>query len=161
MFFVLSGFLITSLLLGEWARRLTIRLGQFWTRRARRLLPALLLLLVGVAAYAHFFASPGEFASLRLDSLSTLFYVANWHFIVGGVELLRPVGPALTAVPHVVAGDRGAVLHRVATGGTRPPPPRSATAAVPPAVAGAGRRRGRRVGLGGRHALVLPRTTQR
>ncbi len=84
MFFVLSGFLITTLLLGEWTRRLTIRLGQFWTRRARRLLPALLLLLVGVAAYAHFFASPGEFASLRLDSLSTLFYVANWHFIVGG-----------------------------------------------------------------------------
>ncbi len=84
MFFVLSGFLITSLLLGEWTRRLTIRLGQFWTRRARRLLPALLLLLVGVATYAHFFASPGEFASLRLDSLSTLFYVANWHFIVGG-----------------------------------------------------------------------------
>ncbi len=84
MFFVLSGFLITSLLLGEWARRLTIRLGQFWVRRARRLLPALLLLLVGVAAYAHFAAAPGEFASLRLDSLATLFYVANWHFIVGG-----------------------------------------------------------------------------
>jgi peptidoglycan/LPS O-acetylase OafA/YrhL len=84
MFFVLSGFLITSLLLGEWTRRLTIRLGQFWVRRARRLLPALLLLLVAVAAYAHFVATPGEFASLRLDSLATLFYVANWHFIVGG-----------------------------------------------------------------------------
>jgi peptidoglycan/LPS O-acetylase OafA/YrhL len=84
MFFVLSGFLITSLLLGEWARRLTIRLGQFWVRRGRRLLPALLLLLIAVAAYAHFVATPGEFASLRLDSLATLFYVANWHFIVGG-----------------------------------------------------------------------------
>ena len=84
MFFVLSGFLITSLLLGEWARRLSIRLGQFWARRARRLLPALLLMLVGVAAYARFFATPGEFADLRLDSLSTLFYVANWHFIVSG-----------------------------------------------------------------------------
>lgn len=84
MFFVLSGFLITSLLLGEWARRLTVRLGQFWARRARRLLPALVLMLVGVAAYARFLAAPGEFAGLRLDSLSTLFYVANWHFIVGG-----------------------------------------------------------------------------
>ena len=52
VFFVLSGFLITSLLLGEWARRMTIRLGHFWVRRARRLLPALLLLLVGVAVYA-------------------------------------------------------------------------------------------------------------
>jgi peptidoglycan/LPS O-acetylase OafA/YrhL len=86
MFFVLSGFLITSLLLGEWARRLSIRLGQFWARRARRLLPALLLLLVGVAAYARFFATPGEFAGLRLDSLATLFYVANWHFIVAGTS---------------------------------------------------------------------------
>ncbi|MGA2837253.1 MAG: acyltransferase family protein [Acidimicrobiales bacterium] len=84
MFFVLSGFLITSLLLGEWAQRLTVRLGQFWTRRARRLLPALLLMLVGVAAYARFFATPGEFAGLRLDALSTLFYVANWHFIESG-----------------------------------------------------------------------------
>ena len=84
MFFVLSGFLITSLLLSEWTRRLTIRLGQFWVRRARRLLPALLLLLVAVAAYAHFVAAPGEFASLRLDTLATLFYVANWHFIIGG-----------------------------------------------------------------------------
>ncbi len=84
MFFVLSGFLITSLLIGEWTKRLTIRLGQFWTRRARRLLPALLLVLVGVALYAKVFATPGEFADLRLDSLSTLFYVANWHFIFGG-----------------------------------------------------------------------------
>ncbi len=84
VFFVLSGFLITSLLLGEWAKRLTIRLGQFWTRRARRLLPALLVMLVGVAVFARLFASPGEYPNLRLDSLSTLFYVANWHFIFGG-----------------------------------------------------------------------------
>ncbi len=84
VFFVLSGFLITSLLLGEWAKRLTIRLGQFWARRARRLLPALLVMLVGVAIYAKVFATPGEFANLRLDSLSTLFYVSNWHFIVSG-----------------------------------------------------------------------------
>ena len=84
VFFVLSGFLITSLLLGEWTERMTIKLGQFWARRARRLLPALLVMLVGVALYAKVFAQPGEFANLRLDSLSTLFYVANWHFIIGG-----------------------------------------------------------------------------
>ena len=84
VFFVLSGFLITSLLLGEWTRSLTIKLGQFWARRARRLLPALLVMLVGVAIFVKVFSGPGEFAGLRLDSLSTLFYVANWHFIVGG-----------------------------------------------------------------------------
>ncbi len=84
IFFVLSGFLITSLLLGEWAKRMSIRLGQFWARRARRLLPALLVMLIGVAIYAKVFAAPGEYADLRLDSLSTLFYVANWHFIFSG-----------------------------------------------------------------------------
>ena len=98
VFFVLSGFLITSLLLGEWAKRLTVRLGQFWTRRARRLLPALLVMLVGVAIYAKVLATPGEFADLRLDSLSTLFYVANWHFIFGGGNYFD-----LTAQPSPLA----------------------------------------------------------
>ena len=84
VFFVLSGFLITSLLLGEWTRSLTVKLGQFWARRARRLLPALLVMLVGVAIFVKVFSGPGQFAGLRLDSLSTLFYVANRHFIVAG-----------------------------------------------------------------------------
>ncbi len=84
VFFVLSGFLITSLLLSEWRTRMGIRLGQFWARRARRLLPALLLMLLGVAVLTTIFASPDEYPGLRLDSLSTLFYVANWHFIFAG-----------------------------------------------------------------------------
>ena len=50
IFFVLSGYLITTLLLVEWRRTGSIGLGGFWARRARRLLPALLLVLVGVAA---------------------------------------------------------------------------------------------------------------
>ncbi len=94
VFFVLSGFLITSLLIGEWGKRLTIHLGQFWARRARRLLPALLVMLLGVAIYAKFFATPNEFANLRLDALSTLFYVANWHFIFAGTNYFN-----LTAQP--------------------------------------------------------------
>ncbi len=92
VFFVLSGFLITSLLVGEWRKALTIHLGQFWTRRARRLLPALLVLLVGVAIYAKVLASPGQFANLRLDSLSTLFYVSNWHFIFGSTNYFNMTG---------------------------------------------------------------------
>lgn len=94
VFFVLSGFLITTLLIGEWGERMTIKLGQFWARRARRLLPALLVLLVGVALYTKVFASPGEFANLRLDALSTLFYVSNWHFISAGSDYFN-----LTAQP--------------------------------------------------------------
>ncbi len=84
VFFVLSGFLITSLLISEWQRRRTIALGQFWARRARRLLPALLLVLVFVVLYAAFVAPAGTYPGLRLDALSTLFYVANWHFILSG-----------------------------------------------------------------------------
>ena len=48
-FFVLSGFLITSLLLAEWRSVASINLPGFWARRAQRLLPALFLMLLGVA----------------------------------------------------------------------------------------------------------------
>ncbi len=81
VFFVLSGFLITALLCTESTRTGTIRLGRFWGRRARRLLPALFVLLIGVALYAHFYAGSVNLSSLRGDALSTLAYVANWRFI--------------------------------------------------------------------------------
>jgi peptidoglycan/LPS O-acetylase OafA/YrhL len=90
LFFVLSGFLITSLLLEEWNTSGVIRLGAFWGRRARRLLPALFLVLIAVALYAVVngrFSSPGsggaaiDLSGLRGDALATLFYVANWHAI--------------------------------------------------------------------------------
>jgi peptidoglycan/LPS O-acetylase OafA/YrhL len=84
VFFCLSGFLITSLLLGEARHTGTIRLGAFWARRARRLLPALFLVLCFVGLYAWLAAPPGAYPGLRLDSLATLLYVANWHFILEG-----------------------------------------------------------------------------
>ncbi|MCM3885932.1 acyltransferase [Frankia sp. R82] len=79
-FFVLSGFLITGLLVTEYRNTRRIDLRSFWIRRSRRLMPALLLLLVGVAAYARWIAAPGDVATVRLDALSTLLYVANWRF---------------------------------------------------------------------------------
>ena len=84
VFFVLSGFLITSLLLGEARNTQTVRLGAFWARRARRLLPALFLVLIFVGLYAWLAAPSGAYPGLRLDSLATLLYVANWHFILQG-----------------------------------------------------------------------------
>ncbi len=70
VFFVLSGFLITALLVKEWQREATIHLPAFYLRRLLRLLPALLLLLLVI--------SPFEPAPHRL---AALFYVANWATI--------------------------------------------------------------------------------
>ena len=84
MFFALSGFLITSLLVAEWQRTGRISLKAFWVRRARRLAPALVLALLGVAAYIHFVADAADRASLRADALSTLGYSANWRFVFAG-----------------------------------------------------------------------------
>lgn len=84
LFFVLSGFLITGLLLREHARRGTNDLGEFWRRRGRRLLPALFGLLVGVALYARFVAAPFEWPGIRGDTVWTLLYAANWHAIWSG-----------------------------------------------------------------------------
>ena len=80
VFFVLSGFLITRLLLAEHRRAGKISLGQFWLRRARRLVPALLITLIGISAFATWVASADSLSSLRADALSTLGYVANWRF---------------------------------------------------------------------------------
>jgi peptidoglycan/LPS O-acetylase OafA/YrhL len=82
LFFVLSGFLITSLLLAEHHRGGTIRLGRFWERRARRLLPALFVMLLGVAVLLATLATDTERVRVRGDALATLGYVANWHRMV-------------------------------------------------------------------------------
>ena len=82
VFFVLSGFLITSLLAQQWRRHGRIDLAAFWLRRARRLLPAMLVVLLAVAGYS--FATGQQSAQLRGDSLATLGYVSNWWFMVSG-----------------------------------------------------------------------------
>jgi peptidoglycan/LPS O-acetylase OafA/YrhL len=84
VFFVLSGFLVTSLLLAEYRRSGTIALRSFWARRARRLLPALFISLAGIAAYARWAADGLAPHKLRGDALATLFYGANWHYVLTG-----------------------------------------------------------------------------
>jgi peptidoglycan/LPS O-acetylase OafA/YrhL len=80
-FFVLSGYLITSLLLAEWRDTGTIALVSFWGRRVRRLLPAVIVLLLGIAAYSALVAQPDVLDQLRADGVSTLFYVMNWRLV--------------------------------------------------------------------------------
>jgi peptidoglycan/LPS O-acetylase OafA/YrhL len=89
LFFVLSGFLITSLLLEEWVGTGRVNPGAFWARRAKRLFPALFLMLAALALYLVVNARVGgpganglvDLSDLRGDALATLFYVANWHAI--------------------------------------------------------------------------------
>jgi peptidoglycan/LPS O-acetylase OafA/YrhL len=80
VFFVISGYLITSLLLREFRSTDHIALGRFWLRRARRLLPAVGV-LIAVVMIVSAIAEPSKIDAIRGDALSSLFYFANWHFI--------------------------------------------------------------------------------
>lgn len=91
MFFVISGYLITSLLLAEWDQNGRIDFKGFWLRRARRLFPALIALLVVVVGYSVVFL-PGEVAGLRGDVLSTAGYVNNWYQIFSHKSYFENVG---------------------------------------------------------------------
>ncbi len=83
LFFALSGFLITSLLLAEVDLRGQVDLLAFWGRRLRRLLPAVLLLLVGVTVITTVVATIPERAATLSDGPWAQGYVANWHAIAG------------------------------------------------------------------------------
>ncbi len=80
IFLVISGFLITSLLLTERRETGRVKLKQFWLRRARRLLPALFAVLIVTFAYVAIFL-PDELARLRQEVLAAIGYVTNWHLI--------------------------------------------------------------------------------
>ena len=82
VFFVLSGYLITTLLVDEWQRWGSIDLVAFYRRRARRLLPALVLVVVAVAVWAWRVAEPTRLGSIRGDGIASLLYVANWRFVI-------------------------------------------------------------------------------
>jgi peptidoglycan/LPS O-acetylase OafA/YrhL len=84
LFFVLSGFLITGLLLREQTTSGTVTLRRFWGRRARRLMPAVAVLLVGVTLLATWLAPVPERAAAIHDGPWAQAYLANWHLASGG-----------------------------------------------------------------------------
>jgi peptidoglycan/LPS O-acetylase OafA/YrhL len=92
VFFVLSGFLITSLLLDELGRSGRIDLADFWIRRARRLLPALMLMVLAVAVGRQFF-SPEAVAGLRDDAVAAFFWAANWMFVADQTDYFAQGAP--------------------------------------------------------------------
>src|SRR5215469_3118894 len=80
VFFTLSGYLITDILVGQFTATGRIRLGEFWVRRARRLLPALFLMLAVVGVWVNGFGRsllPG----FRGDVGASVLYVSNWWYI--------------------------------------------------------------------------------
>lgn len=84
-FFVISGYLITSLLLTEYDRDGSISLLAFWVRRVKRLIPAVLFLLAVTLTYTIIF-EPKLIISLKQDVVAALFYVSNWWYIFQHVD---------------------------------------------------------------------------
>src|ERR1051325_9658695 len=90
-FFVLSGFLIPSLLLTEWRSEGNISLKHFWLRRARRLLPAVWVLLAVLPILAVFFGRDA-LPRLKEDIPAALLYITNWVYIVREVPYFEAFG---------------------------------------------------------------------
>ena len=82
LFFTLSGYLITNLLLREGDRSGTIRLSAFWARRARRLLPAALAGITLAILVAVVTGTPDQLRALPGDVVGALAYGANWRFVL-------------------------------------------------------------------------------
>jgi peptidoglycan/LPS O-acetylase OafA/YrhL len=92
IFFVLSGYLITDILVNQWQTGGAINLKEFWLGRARRLLPALFVMLTGVIAWLAFI-DPGRLTSLWNDVVAALFYYSNWWLIFHQVSYFASFGP--------------------------------------------------------------------
>jgi peptidoglycan/LPS O-acetylase OafA/YrhL len=93
VFFVLSGYLITDLMIDEWNKNNKINFLQFMIRRFRRLAPAVLVMIFIVTVWVTFTDHP-SFEKLRSDFLPSLFYVTNWWYIFHEVSYFDSFGPA-------------------------------------------------------------------
>ena len=94
IFFVISGFLITTLLLGEHAATGRLDLGSFWLRRARRLLPALLLCLPVSVLLARV-AEADLLVGIGRQVLGALTFSSNWLEIAAGADYFNATSPRL------------------------------------------------------------------
>ncbi len=92
VFFTLSGYLITDLLLGQHEATGTLQLADFWRRRARRLLPALFVLLAVVAAWVTLLDRP-QLSALRGIIVAAVGYVTNWWLIAQHSSYFAQFGP--------------------------------------------------------------------
>ena len=98
IFFVLSGYLITGLLIREWSTTKKINLPQFWLRRVRRLFPAIVFVLLGTIVLTGVFA-PDMLTKLRNDIVAALLFFTNWWYIFQDVSYFEAMG-APSPVTH-------------------------------------------------------------
>ncbi|MFL6168361.1 MAG: acyltransferase family protein, partial [Ornithinibacter sp.] len=98
VFFVLSGFLITGLLVDEMARTGTISLGDFYARRVRRLLPLATLVLAATAAATYALVPPIDRKGVAGDIIGSALWSANWRF-------------AAESTQYMADTDKSPVLH--------------------------------------------------
>ncbi|MDD4170535.1 MAG: acyltransferase, partial [Desulfotomaculaceae bacterium] len=92
IFFVLSGYLITDILLAQWNLSASMNLKDFWLGRARRLLPALLTMLSLVMLWIYLY-DPNRLSSLWNEALAAVFYSSNWWLIFHKVSYFDSFGP--------------------------------------------------------------------
>ncbi|HEX3490041.1 MAG TPA: acyltransferase, partial [Streptosporangiaceae bacterium] len=92
VFFTLSGYIITDLLLGQQARTGSLQLVDFWFRRARRLLPALFVMLIVVVSWVALL-DRSQLAALRGMVASAALYVSNWWLIAQHQSYFSRFGP--------------------------------------------------------------------
>jgi peptidoglycan/LPS O-acetylase OafA/YrhL len=91
VFFVLSGFLITSLILEEYERAGRVDFKTFYIRRARRLLPAVIVMLIGVGIAVLIFYRDA-LSAFREDALATVLYLNNWWYIAVDQSYFESMG---------------------------------------------------------------------
>ncbi|PWK09650.1 acyltransferase family protein [Tumebacillus permanentifrigoris] len=93
VFLVLSGYLITDILAAQWNRLGRLDLQDFWMRRVRRLLPAMLFVLVVVFVWVAIFRS-SQLPSMWGDGLASVLYINNWWLIFHDVSYFEKFGPS-------------------------------------------------------------------
>jgi peptidoglycan/LPS O-acetylase OafA/YrhL len=93
VFFVISGFLITGLLIREHDRTGTISFADFYRRRIRRITPAATVVLIVTVAVSFLIFNTGRALSTLFDSVWAFFFAANWHFAAVGTDYFEAAGP--------------------------------------------------------------------
>jgi peptidoglycan/LPS O-acetylase OafA/YrhL len=93
VFFVISGFLITGLLLRERERSGTISFTGFYRRRIRRIMPAAVLVLIATVIGTNYILGASRLSSVVWDAITAFFFSANWRFAITGTDYFQASGP--------------------------------------------------------------------